>query len=159
MTLMRVVMAKARCRGGGTISYKHAVGADADLELVLERLEVQVAGVVLDGQQQHHVQQLAHRGAVGQGLDAGQVDAPRRFSMAYRRHGQLGVLLHVGDQRLHALAAGRVVALQRLEHVLLGADHRLDVVAQKGPQLVEDRELLRIAHGDRQRVVLEARAG
>ena len=27
---------------------EHAVGADADLELVLERLEVQVAGVVLD---------------------------------------------------------------------------------------------------------------
>ena len=53
---------------------QHAVGADADLELVLERLEVQVAGVVLDRQQQHHVQQLAHRGAVGQGLDAGQVD-------------------------------------------------------------------------------------
>ncbi len=55
---------------------QHAVGLDADAELVLERLEVQVAGVVLDGQQQHHVQQLADRGAVGQGLDAGQVDRP-----------------------------------------------------------------------------------
>ena len=53
---------------------EHAVGADADLELVLEGLEVQVAGVVLDGQQEHHVQELADRGAVGQGLDAGQVE-------------------------------------------------------------------------------------
>ncbi len=53
---------------------QHAVGLDANAEFVLERLEVQVAGVVLDRQQQHHVQQLAHRGAVGQGLDAGQVD-------------------------------------------------------------------------------------
>ena len=47
------------------------------------------------------------------------------------RRGQLGVLLHVGDQRLDALAARRVVALQRLEHLLLGADHRLDVVARE----------------------------
>ena len=49
---------------------QHAVGLDADAEFVLERLEVQVAGVVLDRQQQHHVEQLADRGAVGQGLDA-----------------------------------------------------------------------------------------
>ena len=72
------------------------------------------------------------------------------------RRGQLGVVLHVGDQRLDALAARRVVALQRLEHVLLGRHHRADVVAQEAPQLVDDRELLRIAHGDRQRVVLES---
>ena len=40
---------------------QHAVGADADFELVLERLEVQVAGVLANRQQQHHVQQLPHR--------------------------------------------------------------------------------------------------
>ena len=57
---------------------QHAVGLDADPELVLERLEVDVAGVVLDGHQQDHVQQLADRGAVGQGLDAGQIDRPVR---------------------------------------------------------------------------------
>ena len=53
---------------------QHAVGLDADAELVFERFEVQVAGVVANGDQQHHVQQLADRRAVGQGLDARQVD-------------------------------------------------------------------------------------
>ena len=94
MTLMRVVMAKARCRGGGTISYSTPSALMRMLELVLERLEVQVAGMVLDGQQQHHVEQLADRGAVGQGLDAGQVDRPFAIGRG-GRGGQLVVVLHV----------------------------------------------------------------
>ena len=61
---------------------EHAVGPDADLELVLERLEVQVAGVVLDRHQEHHVQQLADRGAVGHGL--GLVEVERCPSLQVR---------------------------------------------------------------------------
>ena len=49
---------------------QHAVGPHADFEFVLERLEVDVAGLVLDRQQQHHVEQLADGGRVGQFLDA-----------------------------------------------------------------------------------------
>ena len=99
---------------------QHAVGLDADAELVLERLEVQVAGVVLDRQQQHHVEQLADRGAVGQGFDAGEVD--RAAGHLRGRGGQLGVLLHRGDDALDALGVLAVVALQRGEHRRLGGD-------------------------------------
>ncbi len=121
MTLMRVVMAKARWRGGGTISYSTPSALMRILNSLFERFEVQVAGVVLDGQQQHHVQQLAHRGAVGQGLDAGQVEgvgAAGQFGLG----GQLGVVGQVIDDRLDALVAG-VVAFERLEHVVLGGHH------------------------------------
>ena len=88
---------------------QHAVGLDADLEFVLERLEVQVAGVVLDRQQQHHVQQLADRGAVGQGLDVVEVD--RAFA-ADHRGGLLQVFvgLQVVDDRLDAFAGGVVAS-------------------------------------------------
>ena len=132
---------------------EHAVGTDADLELVLERLEVQVAGVVLDGQQQDHVQQLADRGAVGQGLDAGQVDADRllhrlRPPRPTRSSSSMSVI-----SDFDTLAAGCVVALQCLEDLLLGGHHGPDVEAEEAAQLVDDRQLLRIAHGDRQRVV------
>src|SRR3990172_9867778 len=53
---------------------EYAVGLDADAELVLERLEVQVAGVIANGDQQHHVQEFADRRANGQRFDAGHVD-------------------------------------------------------------------------------------
>ena len=116
---------------------QHAVGLDADAELVLERLEVQVAGVVLDRQQQHHVQQLADRGAVGQGLDVGQVDRPVRLERlrpllpARRRPPASSTMLST----LSLLS--RVVALERLHasSVSVGDDDA-DVVAQERPQLV-----------------------
>ena len=42
-----------------------AVGADADLEFVFERLEVDIAGLVFDGQEHDHVEELADGGIVG----------------------------------------------------------------------------------------------
>ena len=76
---------------------EHAVGLDANAEFVFERLEVQVAGVVLDGQQQHHVEQLADRRAVGQGLDAGQVDRTVAADRVGRGR-QVLVRVHVVDR-------------------------------------------------------------
>ena len=52
--------------GRGDHLVEHPVGTDADLELVLERLEMDVAGLVLDRQQQDHVDQLADRCGVDQ---------------------------------------------------------------------------------------------
>ena len=54
---------------------EHAVAAVAHLVLFLERLEVDVAGLVLDGQQQHHVDELADGGGVLDFHQAFQVDA------------------------------------------------------------------------------------
>ena len=53
--------------GEGQVSWRrnhfvqHAVRLDADPELVFKRFKMHVAGVVLDGQQEHHVQQFADR--------------------------------------------------------------------------------------------------
>ena len=123
------------------------------LNSLLEGLEVQVAGVVLDGHQQDHVQELPDRGAVGQGLGAGQV----QHALLQGRRGsrQVGVLFHVGDQALDALAAGGIIPREGLEHVLFRRHHGPHLVAQEAPQLVDHRQLLRIAHRNREHVVLE----
>ena len=73
----------ARGDGEGQVTWRrhhfvqHAVRLDANPELVFKRLEVHVAGVVLDGQQQHHVEQLADRAHCR--------PAPRRRSGRSRR--------------------------------------------------------------------------
>ena len=63
--------------------------------------------------------------------------------------------LHVGDDALDAFAAGRIEAIERLLHVALGGHHRANIEAEKRPQFVLHRKLLRIARGDRQRVAVE----
>ena len=108
---------------------EHAVGTDADFELVLERLEVQVAGVVLDGHQEDHVQQLADRGAVGQGLGLGQVERaffrpprpprPGRCPAPCRRSAPR-------RSRRRPRSSG-----QGLEHVFFRGHHRPHVEAQE----------------------------
>ena len=61
---------------------EHAVDPVPHLVLFLERLEVDVRGLVLDRQQQHHVEELAHRGGLGHLLDGLEVD---RVLVAVRR--------------------------------------------------------------------------
>ena len=48
-----------------------------------------------------------------------------------------------------------VVAFERLEDVGLGGDDDADVVAEERAQLVLDAEVLRVAHGDGERVAVE----
>ena len=151
---MRVVMAKARVPRRRDHFVQHAVGFDADAEFVFKRLEVQVAGVVADGHQQDHVQQFSHRLAVGHRFDAGQI---QRAFAAQRVGGlfQLCIVFHIGDEAFDAFGAGGVELIQRPLHVALGGDHGFDVVAQQRAELIANGELLRIAHGDGQRVVFK----
>ena len=100
-----------------------AVGLDADPEFVLERLEVQVAGVVLDRQQQDHVEQFADRGAVGQGLDAGEVDRPVAVELGCRCC-QVGIGLEVGYQTLDAFGIARIKPVEDRLDFSLGRDER-----------------------------------
>ena len=53
---------------------QHTVGFNANPKFVFERFEVNVTGMVLDRQQQHHVQQFLHRSTVGQFGHIGKVD-------------------------------------------------------------------------------------
>ena len=81
---------------------EHAVGLEPDAKLCFEGLEVDVAGAVANGQQQHHVEQLPHRGALGEGLDARQV-GDALFAGGGRGGREFVVALQVGHERLHAL--------------------------------------------------------
>ena len=67
---------------------ENAVRLDANAEFIFERLEVNVTGVVLDGQEENHVQQFADRCTVGKGFGTSQVD--RTFTSQ-----QFGLLFEV----------------------------------------------------------------
>ena len=69
--------------------------------------------------------------------------------------GQLGVVLQRRDDALDALGALAVVALERRGHRRLGRHDDADVEAQERPQLVLHAQVLRIAHGDGERVAVE----
>ena len=155
MTLMRVVMAKARCRGGGTISYSTPSARMRILNSFSNGSKCKSLAWSLMASSSTMFKSLRTGALSARASTLVRSSAPSLLQGLGRRR-QRGVLLHVGDQRLDALAPRRVVAVQRPRHVLLRGHHRPDVVAQEAPQLVDDRQLLRIAHGDRQRVVLEA---
>ena len=112
-----------------------------------------VARLVLNRQQQHHVEQLADRGRIGERFGVADVEL-LRFQRRDRRL-QLFVVRQFGDQLLDALRFAVVVLLDRLQHFPLGRDDHLDLVAQERPQLVLDRQVLWVARRQRQHVVLE----
>ena len=135
---------------------EHAVGPETNLELALERFEVQVAGMVLDGHEQHHVEQFADRGAVSHDfLGVELIDIAAQLSSGLDRFGQSGVVLQIGNDRFNAFAARRIITAQGLENVFFGGHDRTDIEAQERAQLIDDGKLLRIAHGNRERVVVK----
>ena len=130
---------------------KHAVGLEADPKLRLEGLEVDVAGPVTNGQQQHHVEEFPHRGTLREGLDARQIGHPFLAGCSGRRR-ELGVALEIGDERFHALVLRHEELLDRLGDLGLGGHADVDVVAEQRSQLVGDLDLLRIGRRDREPV-------
>ena len=60
ISLTREMMAAFSSRGGGSLTRQHAVDAVADAKLFLERLDVDVAGALLDGLRDHGVHQPDH---------------------------------------------------------------------------------------------------
>ena len=129
---------------------QHAVGPNPDLEFILERLEMDVAGLVLDRQQQHHVEQFADRGGRGDFLVRGQVEGAvfARLRVETR-------LLELVDDLLDAVFLVGIVAFDGLLDVVQVRDGSPHVVAEEVSQVVERRHVLRIGHGDRQHVVLQ----
>ena len=112
MTLMRVVMAKARCRGGGTISYSTPSALMRILNSFSNGSKCKSLAWSL----------MASSSTMLSSLRTGALSA--RASTLVRSigavllqglggRGQRRRPLHVGDQRLDALAARGVVAVQR----------------------------------------------
>ena len=129
MTLMRVVMAKARCRGGGTISYNTPSARMRILNSFSNGSKCKSLARSL----------IAINSTMFSSFRTGALSASAStlvrstwsvFSTPRPPRPDSASCSMSAIKRLHALAARRVVAIQRLEHLLLGADHRLDVVAR-----------------------------
>ena len=132
---------------------ERAVHAVADLELGLERLEMNVAGAVLDRLEQDQVHEADDRGLVGQA----------------RHHRRV-----VGDRHLADFLGDLLVRAQLLEDVgdalvLLGVElldglldlrrvghHQLDVLLDDEAQLVDAAGVQRVHQGDLQRGIRQA---
>ncbi len=130
---------------------EHAVHPIPHLVLVLERLEVDVRRLVLDRQQQHHVQELADRRGLGHLLDRLEVD---RVLVAVRELREPLVVLDLLDDVLDRLLLAGVEPGDRRHHVRLGRDHRLDVDPEERLDAVQGRRVARVAHRDGDALVL-----
>ncbi len=138
--------------GRGNQFVQHAVGLDSNAELVLEGLEVNVAGVFLDGRQEHDIQQLSHRSTVD---DLGHQFDRTVPGQRLGRCRQVLILVQRIDDAFQALIIPRVVLVERLLHLAFGGHDRANFEAQERPHLVLNSQVLRIAGGDRQQVVFE----
>ncbi len=129
---------------------EHPVDPVSHLVFFLERLEVDVRSLVLDRQEQHHVQQLAHRRGLGHLFDRLEVD---RVLVAPGQRRETLVLLDLLDDVLDALVVAGIEPLDGRHHVGLGGDRPLDLGREKHLQAVERRRVLRLGHRDRQALV------
>ena len=131
---------------------QRSVRFNADFELVFERFEVDVAGVVFDPEEEDHIQELAHRRAFGKGFGASQVE----FAVFVERVLVFLIVFEVVEDRLDAVAlVGGVVAFEGRVDFLRRRNDDANLVAEEVAQLVHYGEVLRLARGDRQRVVAE----
>ena len=111
MILTREMIADWRCLGGRHL-VQDAVDAVFDLELGLERLDVNVAGTLLDGVGDDHVDQVDQRRLARHLLEVVQVDFLVAAGLALD-------LLHALD---HALDRESVVFLQVMGEVAFARD-------------------------------------
>ena len=128
---------------------EHTIGFDADAEFVFERFEVNVAGVILDRQQQHHVQQLLHRSTVGQFGDVGQVDRTVAAKLC-RRFFEIIVFFEIVDDLCDAVSIVVEILVDRFEDLSFGGDLETNLVTQETPQFILHSQVLRITGGQRQ---------
>ena len=125
---------------------QHAVDAIAHLEFILERLEVNVRGLVLDGLQKHEVDKIADVIGIGGFLERVEVD---RFAAP------LEILERVVGRQLaqnlaDAFGGGVVVLSDELIDLLGIADLGGDVQANELSQVIQRAEVLVIGHHDGQ---------
>ena len=123
---------------------QNPVDAVAHLELVLERLEMDVRGLVLDRLEQHEVDQPHHLVVVG-GL--GQLLEVDRLAPALE--GRQGVgLAQLGHEPGHRAVLARVPLGEHLVDLILRGHHRVDLEAHQQAEVVDRPEVVRALHGD-----------
>ena len=131
---------------------QHAVGFDPNPEFFFEWFEVDVAGVVLDRQQQHHVQQLANGCTIDELGNIAQVDRPV-FGNSLCGFAKFLIRLKLADNLFDALDFGVKVLVDGPQNLLFAGDQQPNFVAQKSSQFVLHGEVLWIARSDGQDVI------
>ena len=151
MILKREISAALSFMGGFIISVQRAVDAVADAHLVLEALEVDVRRALLHGVGQDAVDQLHHRRVVDRRGEDGGVD----LLFLLLDDLDVAVLLHVLEEvRERIVARLAVVLVDGVAERVLPGDDREDVVARDELEVVDDAEVRRVGHRDRQRATL-----
>ena len=117
---------------------EHAIHAEADAEFLLERLDVNVAGALLDGLGDHGVHQA----------DDGRL--ARHVAQVFEVGAGLLVVALAGKVRCSRLA---VVAVDGVEDFLLGGERGADLQAGEGAHGGDGLEIQRIGHREREDVV------
>ena len=121
---------------------EHAVDAVAHLEFIFERLEVNVGGLVLDGLQQHEVDQLADGVGVGGVLEAVEVDRLAAVFQVLERV----IVLQLAEDVADAFGGGLVVLGDELFDLLGVADLGGDLCSPSATQIVEGAEVFVVGH-------------
>ena len=159
----------ARADGHGQVARRrhhfieHAIATIAHLVLVLERLEMDVRGVVLDGHQHHHVEQLADRGGVldfhqAFEVDAGFVAAFTHFWILFQRLNDvhdglflagIGLAQHFVDGGLRAEDGIDLLDTKEVAQVIQGrqVDRVADDHRQGAVDVAERQDLVDAGHG------------
>jgi hypothetical protein len=124
-----------------------AVDAVAHLDLFLARLDVDIAGALLDRVEQQRVDPADDRRLVGDLEDVDQLLAGA---------GHLVLVLTLGAEIAALVLLAAVDLVDDLEDLLRRHQHRLDLRAQLRAQIVQRADLQRIGDRDRDDVVLLA---
>ena len=129
--------------GGRRHFVQRAVHAVTDFELILERLEMNVAGAVLHRLVKDEVDELDDRRFIGQVLQIG-------HPVARRRHfpGDIRVGAKFLEDVADAFAFFPVKLVDGLFDLRRVGDHHLDLLAGQIIQLIDDRRVERVGQGD-----------
>ena len=124
---------------------EHAVDAVAHAELLLVRLDVDVARALLDGVEEDHVDEADDGRVLARLLELEEVDV---VVVA----GELDLLLVEARHHLVVRGAGVVILLDRAVDCRLARDDGLDVVAGQELEVVDRVEVRRVGHRHDERV-------
>ena len=150
MTLIRVVMALARCRGGGTISYRTPSARTRILNSSSNGSKWMSLAWSLIARSSTMLSSLRTGAAEAISSSEARSNAPLLVASFVEPR-----LLELVDHLFDAVLLVGVVPLDRLLDVVQIRDGPAHVVTQKVPQVVQGGHVLRIGHGDGENVVLE----
>ncbi len=132
---------------------EHPVNAVADLELVLKRLEVDVAGPILDGLQEHKVQEFSHRCRIGHLFQAFEVNGLALSELVLV---QVFPVLAELLKDLLDVFLGAIVSLQCPADRLFVADRSTHLAVEQEPEVIQRFQMRWVRQGYGQHAIIVA---